>query len=69
MAEPIYEEKDAPWETHLMSFLEDMGLVKIIDGPTDFKTGMFDHGFILPDWIINAVVVFTVLYWLFTVKP
>ena len=50
-----------------MSFLEDMGLVKIIDGPTDFKTGMFDHGFVVPDWIVNTIIVATVLYWLITV--
>ena len=67
MAAKITYEKDAAWETHLMSFLEDMGLVKIIDGPTDFKTGMFDHGFVVPDWIVNTIIVATVLYWLITV--
>lgn len=68
MAAKITYEKDAAWETHIMSFLEDLGLVKIIDGPTDFKTGMFDYGFFLPDWVINAIMAGSVAYWLLSVK-
>lgn len=46
-----------------MSLLEDFGLVKIMNGPNSFEVGMTRHGFVLPDWMINGIIVATVAYW------
>ena len=55
--------KDACWEIQLMSFLEDFGLVRVMNGPNDFGVAMTKHGFVLPDWTINAIVLATFAYW------
>lgn len=55
--------QDAAWEVQVMSLLEDFGLVKIMNGPNSFETAMTRHGFVLPDWMINAIIVGTVAYW------
>lgn len=59
--------KDAPWEVHLMSLLEDVGLVKMLDGPAGAEC-IYGNGMVIPDWAINGIVAFTIALWLIQAK-
>ena len=55
--------KNASWEVQLMSLAEDVGLIKMVNGPAGVEC-VYGNAMLLPDWATNAIVVFTIVFWL-----
>ena len=58
----LYEQNKVDFLTQVGSLLEDFGLINVLDDDVPFDKAMFRTSFILPDSVINILVIGCALY-------
>lgn len=61
-AKRILYKQDPETIVQVASLLEDFGLIKVLDDDVTFDKAMFQTSFILPDPVINMLLVGSALY-------